>query len=158
MIRFTWNASLALPVLHALQDPRLEARCARAAAERYTESILGWIALGRSFTSRTGQLEQSIGWRPDGDGAVVYANAEHALYIEQGTGLYGPYQQAYAIQPKPGRKALRLPVPGGGYRFRRKITHPGTQAQPYFFADFEAREHSMLDAVRSVYADVLGGH
>jgi hypothetical protein len=157
MIRIEWNPGSALSILHALQDPRLAVRCAKVAAQAYHESILDWIAMGHSFTSRTGQLEQGIGWRPDGDGAVVYANAEHALYIEQGTGLYGPYHQSYTIQPKPGRKALRLPIPGGGSVLRRKVIHPGIQAQPYFFADFDARETSMLDAMRSVYADVLGG-
>jgi hypothetical protein len=151
MIRIEWNPGHAPSVLEALQDARLAALCAKAAAEAYTDATLDWIAEGKSFVGRTGQLEQSIGWRPEGGGAVVYASAEHAGYIEQGT--RGPYP----IRPKPGRKALRLPIPGGGYLIRKLVMHPGIKARPFFFADFQARENKMLDALRGVLATKLGG-
>lgn len=149
MISIAWDPGQAFSVLDALKDARLASLAAKAAAETYTEETLDWIRIGKSFTTRTGQLEQSIGWRPEGDGAVVYANAEYALYIEEGT--KGPYP----IRPK-HRKALRIPVPGGGYLFRKLVMHPGIKAKPFFFADFDAREQKMQDAVRGVLARKLG--
>lgn len=150
MIRVEWDPGQVPSVLAALQDARLASLAAKAAAETYTEETLDWIRMGRSFTTRTGQLEQSIGWRPEGKGAVVYASAEHALYIEEGT--RGPYP----IRPR-NRKALRIPVPGGGYLFRKLVNHPGIQAKPFFFADFAAREERMMDAVQGVVASRMGG-
>lgn len=149
MISITWTPGETPSILEALRDAKLAALAAKAAAESYHEDILDDIRMGKSFTSRTGQLEQSIGWRPDGDGAVVYANAEHALYIEQGT--KGPYP----IRPK-NRQALRIPVAGGGYIFRKLVMHPGIKARPFFFLDFQAREAHMADAVQGVIARKLG--
>lgn len=157
-LHLTWDATAALGLLHELQDPALAGRIAKHAAEAYTDSILDWIAMGNSFRGRTGQLEQSIGWRPDG---VVYANAEYAPYLEFGTGTHGPKAQAYEIKPKAGRKALRWPIGGAqfgpprGYGMAKKIIHPGIKAQPYFFADFEARESTLLDAALGVLATTL---
>jgi hypothetical protein len=157
MITVSLNLGRTPSVLRALQDPRLAARAAKAAAQEYHEAILDWIRMGKSFTSRTDQLKQSIGWRPKGGGAVVYATAEHALYIEEGTGLHGPRGQRYVIRPKPGggRKALAIPMPGGGHLLRKLANHPGIQAKPFFFADFKAREDKMLDEARSVLAEVI---
>lgn len=161
-IDFVWDTAAALGPLQALQDPRLARKVALAAAEAYTDAVLDWIAAGNSFTSRTGQLEQSIGWRPDGDGAVVYANAETAAYLEYGTGLHGPFaadyaaQGGYPIRPKAGRKALRIPL-GAEDGLFRQVIHPGIEPSPYFFADFDRREGLMLDAALGVLATALDG-
>jgi hypothetical protein len=160
MIHVDFDQGKFPSVLAALQDQKLAALAAKTAAESYTDSILDYIAEGKSFTARSpgDGLEQSIGWRPEGDGAVVYANAEHAQYIERGTGLHGPYKKSYLIQPIAGggRKALKIPIAGGGHMFRRVVNHPGIQARPFFFADYDAREEKMLDAVSSVIARKLG--
>lgn len=158
MISISWDPGQALSVLDSLRDAKLAALASKAAAETYTDQVLDYIQLGKSFRSKTGQTEQSIGWRPEGDGAVVRANAETALYLEEGTGLYGPKKARYPIRPKPGggRKFLRIPVAGGGYLFRKLVMHPGIQAKPFFFADFEAREEKMAEAVRGVIARKLG--
>lgn len=132
-------------VLAALSDPRLLQLAVNAAAESYTDDTLDWIAAGRSFTSRTGQLEQSIGWRGRGNGsAEIFANAEHAAYVEQGTG-------PHVIEPGPGRKALKIPV-GGGYILRRSINHPGNRPFPFFFADRDSRIENMTARALSVIA------
>jgi hypothetical protein len=158
VIRIDWNPGEAPSVLAALQDARLAALASKAAAETYTDEILNDIAMGKAFTSRTGQTEQSIGWRPEGDGAVVFANAQTALWLEQGTGLHGPFGKSYLIRPKPGggRKALRMPIQGGGFIFRKVVNHPGMKAKPFFFAAFQAREDKMLDAMTSVIAQKPG--
>ena len=90
MIRIEWDMGKAPEVLAALQDGRLAAKCAKKAAEAYHTSILDWIGAGKSFTGRSGLLEGSIGWRPEGGGALVCANMEYAPYVEFGTGLHGP--------------------------------------------------------------------
>ncbi|ASF48757.1 transcriptional regulator [Methylovulum psychrotolerans] len=122
---------------------------ANAAAESYTDDTLDWVAEGKSFTSRTGQLEQSVGWRPLGDGsAEIYANAEYALYVEEGT-------RPHVILPKNGR-ALKIPTSGGGgYILRRKVNHPGTAPMPFFFADGAGREQRMGERALSVLAGVI---
>ena len=117
---------------------------AKVGAQEYTESVLDYIRLGRSFTSRTGQLEQSIGWRPTNAGALVFANAEHGPHIEYGT-------KPHVIKPK-NRKALRFGVPGG-FAFAKGVKHPGTTAQPFFFADAERREASVLKAMQKAFVE-----
>jgi hypothetical protein len=161
MITVEFDEGKLPSVLLALQDAKLSALAAKAAAETYTDEVLNYIAEGKSFTSRTGQTEQSIGWRPEGpegDGAVVFANAETARFLEEGTGLHGPFGKSYLIRPKPGggRKALRMPIQGGGFIFRKVVNHPGMKAKPFFFAAFQAREDKMLDAMTSVIARKLG--
>ena len=138
-------------VLRALADPRLAGKAAKAAAEAFTDETLDWIAAGRAFTSRTGILEQSIGWRPTGlNAAEVYVNADYAPYVELGT-------RAHVIEPKPGRKGLKIPVVGGGgYIIRRSVQHPGSKPYPFFFADRARREQSMTARALSVLAAHAG--
>lgn len=123
---------------------------AKRVAEDYVDEIHTTIKSGRSFTPRTGQLEQSINWRGTDDGAVVYAEAEHAPFIEYGT-------RAHVIRPKPGRKALRWFPAGGGVAFAREVNHPGTPAMPFFFADFEGRQTRLLASAREAVAKSIGG-
>lgn len=144
----------AADAFRRLTAPNLDARICQVMAERYTTAILDWIGMGHSFTSRTGHLDQSIGWRPDGDGAVVFANAEYAPYLEFGTGLRGPQHQAYEIRPKPGRKALRFPM-GGSDVIRAQVIHPGIEPSPYFFADRDHRASLLADAARDDLAQIL---
>jgi hypothetical protein len=121
---------------------------AKTAAETYHTAILDYIMEKRPFVSRTGQLENSIGWRGEGEGAIVYANAKQAIFIERGT-------KPHEIRPK-NRKALRIPQAGGGYLFAKLVKHPGTEAKPFFFAELQAREEGMLSAMRLVLARRLG--
>ena len=157
MIQLDWRPGQALAAITGLADGRLPSLAAKVAAQTYEDDIHQWIGAGHAFTSRTGATQQSIGWMPDGTGAVVYANAKTALFLEGGTGLHGPFRAKYKIAPKPGRKALRIPLPGGGDMFRRFVMHPGIKAQPFFFADFNERERHMLEAVAELYADKLKG-
>jgi hypothetical protein len=122
---------------------------AKRAAEDYVDEIHKTIKSGRSFTPRTGQLEQSINWRPTDGGALVSAGAKYARYVEYDT-------PPHVIRPKPGRKALRWFPGGGGVAFAREVNHPGTRGQPFFFADFGARQTRLLATAREAVADVLG--
>lgn len=140
----------------ALLD-RAGALGARRAAESYADAIHDWIHAGRSFvpgpprpTSEGENLEQTIGWRPDGDGAEVFANAPHAPWVEYGT-------RPHEIRPKPGRKALRWFPGGGKAAFARSVQHPGTDPLPFFFADMDARQTDMQEEARLALAEVLLG-
>jgi hypothetical protein len=134
-------------VLAALSDARNAQLMVNAAAERYVDDTHDWIDADKAFTPHTGQLQQSINWRPAGNGsAEVYANAKYAGYVEHGT-------DAHVIAPKSGRKGLKIPVSGGGgYIVRRKVNHPGSKPHPYFFADQGNRTEHMLAAGLSVLA------
>lgn len=140
-------------LLDGLSDPTLAQRVANAAAEAYTGDILDWIAEGRAFVSRHGAagLEGAISWRPEGDGtAIVYANKDYAIWVEDGT-------LPHAIAPSPGRKALKIPTGGpGGYVLRRAVMHPGSLPFPFFFTDREKRDADMAFAARSVLLRAMG--
>ena len=137
-------------VLQALQNPAVPAKAAKAAAESYTSDMHDYINAGSAFTSHTGQLQQSINWIPHADGADVYVNADFAPYVEHGTGTHVGHAP-WVIRPKAGRKALKIPVlGGGGYVLRREVIHPGSRAFPFFFADSDHRQANMLAAVRFV--------
>lgn len=136
-------------VLAQIEDPRTHTLAVYAVAERYVTDILDWIAAGQSFTPRSpgGGLEQAINWRPAGDGAEVYAQKDYAGYVEFGT-------EPHVIEPKPGRKGLKIPVEGGGgYIIRRRVNHPGSRPYPYFFADLEGRQERMVEAASVVIAN-----
>jgi hypothetical protein len=137
-------------VLAALENTRNAQLLANAGAVSYTDDTLDWIAQGRSFTPRTGALEQSINWRPVGNGAAeVHVNKDYGRYVEEGT-------RAHVIRPRPGRNGLTIPVlGGGGYIIRREVQHPGTQAKPFFFADTETRSDNILEQARLVLAGVM---
>jgi hypothetical protein len=121
---------------------------AKRVAEDYVEAIRDWIDAGRSFTPRTGRLEQETGWRPTAEGAEVFSQAPYAPFLEYGT-------EAHLISPRAGRKALRFFPQGGGMLIRRSVQHPGTDPMPFFYADTERRESLMLASFREAVAEVM---
>jgi len=135
-------------VLNALRDPGNAQRVVNAMAERYVDEVHDFIDARRGFTPRTGQLQQSINWHPNGGGAAtVYANADYAGFVENGT-------EAHVIRPR-DRQALRFPGGGGGFAFARVVNHPGSKAHPFFFADRDARAGNMQAAGLSVLARII---
>lgn len=128
--------------------PRVQALMVRRMAERYVQSIHDDIAAGMTFTPRTGQLEQSVGWRPTGETSTrVYAHAEHAPYVEHGT-------RPHVIRPRAGRKALRFFV-GGKSLIRGEVNHPGTKAMPFFFRALPRRRVLLVAAARKAWLEEM---
>jgi len=118
-------------------------------AERYVREIHETIDRGEAFTPRTGNLQRSIGWRPqDETSAVVFANAEYAPYVEFGT-------KPHVIEPR-NRRALRFPV-GERYVFARRVRHPGSRPYPFFYKDFEERKRSVLKEFTEALLEGLNG-
>ncbi len=149
MIEITLDLGRAPSVLAAMSDKGVSARMAKAAAESYVDDIHDHIDAGKAFTTRLGQLQQSINWRPRGDGAEVFANADYAPFVEFGT-------RPHLIEPKPGRGGLKIPVSGGqGYIIRRSVNHPGSRPHPFFFADRDNRMAHMQERALSVLAAKL---
>ena len=134
-------------VLAALSDQRNAQLVANAAAESFVDDTLDYIKAGKAFKPHTGQLEQSINWRPAGDGsAEVYAQAAYAGFVEHGT-------EPHVITPRAGRKGLKIPVSGGGgYIIRRSVNHPGSRPHPFFFTDLDGRKQHMQERALSVLA------
>ena len=120
-----------------------------AAAQSYARDVQEFLDSGRGPGTRSGHLSQSVGWRPEGEmGAVVYVQAPHAEYVEEGT-------KPHIIRPR-RRKALKIPNPSGqGYLIRAKVSHPGTTAQPFFYADLPARRSRMLAAFSEELGNAL---
>lgn len=152
----TFDLGLAPSVLAALRSPQTVRRIVLAAAESYNDDIHDWIDGGNSFNPTNGQLQQSINWRPSGEGAEVYANADYARYVEQGTGEFAGHSR-WVIAPKAGRQALKIPSSTGGYFFRRSVIHPGSRPFPFFIADAGNRQNNMISAGRSVLAAEIAG-
>jgi len=73
------------------------------------------------------------GWDIDtvSDGVLI-SNKEFGeiiLYLEEGTGLYGPKKAKYVIKPK-NKKSLRWKAAGGDkFAFAKKVIHPGIKAR-----------------------------
>lgn len=72
---------------------------------------------------RTGNLRRTINvGRITARSAETLARANYAAYVEFGT-------QPHEIRPR-NAKVLRWKV-RGGYRYARRVMHPGTRPQPY---------------------------
>ena len=81
---------------------------------------------GKSFTPRTGHLQQSIEadiTRTDRGKAEIVASASYAPFVEFGT-------RPHLIKPK-RRKSLRWATEEG-YVFARIVHHPGSRPHPFF--------------------------
>jgi HK97 gp10 family phage protein len=79
---------------------------------------------------KTGDLADSITSEVNADGSqgIVRATSQHARYVHEGTGIYGPYKKEFSIVPK-NKKALfwegaRHPV--------KKVTQKGIHPNPFF--------------------------
>jgi len=128
-------------------------RAPKLAAQEYVGSIHDWISAGKAFTGHTGFLQQSIGWRPESNAAVVYANAAYAEYVEQGTGPFRG-RSKWPITPK-NRKALKIPNKTGGFYFAKSVTHTGSRPFPFFFADFDHRVELITESLMNEFAEAL---
>lgn len=155
MITISVDLGNAPSVLAALGNPSNAQLLANTMAEAYVDDMLDWIASGRSFTGRSGQLAQSIGWHPAGGGsAKVYASSDYAGFVEHGTGIPAGHD-SWKYGPR-DRKALRFPVGGGGgFAFARSVVHEGSQPHPFFFADLDNRQQHMQAVGLSVLSRII---
>lgn len=145
-----------LAALNGVTNPQTISRAIYAMAESYVDDTLDYIQQGRAFQPRTGQLGQSVSWRPMGnDSAEVYANAQYAGYVEQGTGIHAGHQP-WVIRPRDGRKALKIPVGSGGYILRAAVHHDGSRPFPFFYADRAQREQNMIARAMHVIQAAAG--
>ena len=153
MIEISLDLGNTPSVLAALADPRITDKLVKVGAEVYVDETLDWIDAGKAFKGRTGILEQSIGWNFAGNGtAEVFANAEYAGWVEEGT-------EPHVIEPRAGRSALKIPSSAGGFFFTGKVDHPGSKPHPFFFADRDNREDKMQAKMISVLESQMGkGH
>lgn len=120
----------------------------KAAGKRYYEMIHETIDSGKSFTPRTGNLQQSITLRYSKDAAVISAHKEYAPFVEFGT-------RAHKILPK-RRYALKIPT-ADGYIFRKSVNHPGSKPYPFMFADFDKRKEEAEKTFLKVFTELVNG-
>jgi hypothetical protein len=152
--------NLVIAGLNSLVTPLNVQRAVNIIAESWVDDTHGYIDAGRAYHVRpqnmhsTGQLYQSIGWHGNGDGtATVYANADYARYVEFGTRP----ARVQPVRPKPGngRKALKIPVAGGGFIFRRSVRHKGSKPYPFFYADSDGRSQRAINKVVQMMAGLI---
>lgn len=108
----------------------------RGAGRRYVEAVKEYVEKEKPFKPKTGELLQSVHWRPKGLFAVEVLGAgdtvKYGYFLEFGT--KGPY----VIRPRK-RKALKIPTEGG-YILRKKAVHPGITPRPWFYTDYAQNE------------------
>jgi hypothetical protein len=132
------------------------------AAEAHVAAIHRNIELGKSFKSRTGALERSIQWRRAGNHVEIFASVPHAPHIEYGTGLWGPKNKKYKIEPKAApegkpdlaRKALRW-FSGGKAVFAVRVMHPGMKPRPFMLRG-KLPVVEIMDAARDAHRRIFG--
>lgn len=83
-------------------------------------------------------------------GATVYesgteTNVDYAVYVENGTGLWGPARAMYEIRPKKPDGWLRFHDAAGNVIFAKRVLHPGSPGAHMFtrgaaLADEQFRE------------------
>ena len=120
--------------------------------------LLNWAGVLANYAKqnapwddRTGHTRQGIhsGVDKDGDRFVMYLSHGQATgkYLEEGTGLYGPYQKPYVIKPK-NKKALYwdgLPHPV------KKVTVQGIKPRPIIKPTVDLHIGRIRDTVRQFW-------
>lgn len=111
---------------------------------------------------RTSQLANSIqpeephgSLSSDDLETTVSAGAPYATFVEFGTGVYGPTGQAFFVQPKHA-KALRFPVPGGGFAFSAGHWIQGARAQPYLTPAVEHNAERVAEQIAHAIESAIG--
>lgn len=139
------------------------ARHKRIATKAVTEVTLAAEREWRTRAARsrrTGHYLRSITHRITVHATVVIGevgtNLVYAVYLEYGTGLYGPRNRW--IAPKHGR-VLRFPAEGGGRHVFSRVTgeHAGFQTAPGFRLSGQQRAGRAGEAARYVYARRVRG-
>jgi hypothetical protein len=93
-------------------------------AIRYSAALIQRHAIEESPID-TGQLRSSINIRFLQDAAVVSTGVKHALYVHEGTGIYGPRKQPL----RPRTKKVLAWRSGGRWHFARSVK--GMRANPF---------------------------
>lgn len=83
-------------------------------------------------------ITEQIVVEPTGPVGRVGTNVEYALFVHEGTGIYGPKGQPYTIVPR-AKKALAFvwkgaPIPPngrGGKHVYRRVTVKGSKPRPF---------------------------
>lgn len=103
---------------------------------------------------RTGTLQRSIMGEVHYPWGQVAVNEKYGIYIEEGTGLYGPRRQA--ITPKTGKVlAFRS---GGSMVFAKKVK--GMKPRPFFKPGWQAAQpyiNAQFGRVADRLLNILGG-
>ncbi len=118
----------------------------KAAGKWYYKQIHNDIDTKKSFTPRTGNLQQSITVRFEDDKAVIGTDKEYAPFVEYGT-------KAHDILPRRA-KALSIPA-SDGFIFVRRVKHPGSKPYPFMFLNLEARVEGATQEFWRVFKESL---
>ena len=125
---------------------RAAKKAIKAAGKEYYNQIHEDIDSGKSFTPRTGNLQQSITIRFEGYKAIIGTHKEYAPFVEYGT-------KAHTIKPK-NAKVLAINTENG-ILFRKLVKHPGSKPYPFMFLNLERRLKQATDKAFEVFKSEL---
>jgi len=117
-------------------------------AKRFTEEKTGELRRGWK-RSRVKKLELGIFGRLNpGYEVKVYNEVEHALYREEGTGLWGPMHAKYPIPegggPMPPGRFMRWRDPKTGrWVYAKRVMHPGSRGRHMLKQAVNVVEHEV---------------
>lgn len=125
---------------------RAAKKAIKAAGKEYYRQIHEDIDAGKSFTPRTGNLQQSITLRHEGYSSIIGTHKEYAPYVEFGT-------EPHKIKPKKAR-FLKIPT-DDGFLFIKRVNHPGSKPYPFMFLNKEERMRKAADKAWEVFRQEL---
>jgi hypothetical protein len=85
---------------------------------------------------RTGTLQRSIQTEVQGTKGEVMVEEKYGIWIEEGTGIYGPEGRPIEIVPT-SKKALAFMI-GGAPVIVKRVMSPGMKARPFFGPGIDA--------------------
>ena len=118
----------------------------KAAGKEYYKQIHNDIDTGKSFTPRTGNLQQSITLRFENYSAIIGTDKEYAPFVELGS-------SPHKIRPK-RVNFLKIPY-NDGYFFVKEVSHPGSRAYPFMFLNKDKRIKQATDKAWEVFKQEL---
>lgn len=108
-----------------------------ALAQSYAGKMEGEAKRNAPWTDRTSHARQALkgGVEQQGSKITLYLahGKRYGTYLEQGTGLHGPFKQRYTIKPK-NKKALFW---AGAAHPVKSVNHPGMRPRAIIKPTFE---------------------
>lgn len=125
---------------------RAAEKAIKAAGNEYHKQVHEDIDAGKSFTPRTGGLQQSITVRHEKLKSIVGTHKEYAPYVEFGT-------RSHKIKAKTA-PFLAIPT-DDGFRFVKEVHHPGSKPYPFMFLNKDKRMKQATDKAWEVFRQEL---
>lgn len=109
--------------------------------------------LRKAGKSATGELVQSITYEVDGNRLILIAEAEHAIYVHEGTDPHWAPKGAMTEWVKQTGFASGLDIESRDYLARKSVAETGTRAYPFFDLTLTAQARAIAINLRDTIID-----